>query len=136
MGRLYSAFDIATLSSAFGEGCPNVLGEAMSCGVPCVATDCGDAAEIVGQTGAVVAPRDPDALAAAWDRLITLGPDGRRSLGASARERILRSYNIVTVVRRYEALYTAISAERFSTSISGAAGPARSVLTPKSWLRR
>jgi glycosyltransferase involved in cell wall biosynthesis len=111
MGRLYSAFDIATLSSAFGEGCPNVLGEAMSCGVPCVATDCGDAAEILGQTGAVVPPRDPAALADAWDSMIMLGPAGRRALGAAARERIVRSYDLMTVVSRYEALYTAISAE-------------------------
>ena len=106
MTRVYSALDIATLSSAFGEGCPNVLGEAMSCGVPCVATDCGDAADILGPTGIVVPPRDPEALAAAWSQLISLGPELRRALGAEARERIIGSYNISAVVDRYDALYS------------------------------
>jgi glycosyltransferase involved in cell wall biosynthesis len=106
MARVYSALDIATLSSAFGEGCPNVLVEAMSCGVPCVATDCGDAADIIGPTGLVVPPRDPEALSAAWNRLISLGPDARRALGADARRRIAGSYDLRIIVNRYDALYS------------------------------
>ena len=105
MTRVYSALDIATLSSAFGEGCPNVLGEAMSCGVPCVSTDCGDASEILGPTGARVPTRAPAALAAAWNRLIAAGPEGRASLGAEARERIVRLYDLAAIVSRYEGLY-------------------------------
>jgi glycosyltransferase involved in cell wall biosynthesis len=105
MAAVYSAFDIATLSSAFGEGCPNVLGEAMSCGVPCAATDCGDATELLGPTGTVVPPRDPEALAAAWLRLIAIGFEGRRSIGAQARDRIVRLYDLALIVRRYEAVY-------------------------------
>lgn len=110
MTRLYSALDIATLSSAFGEGCPNVLVEAMSCGVPCVATDCGDAADILGPTGIVVPPRDPEALAAAWTRLISLGPEARLALGAEARDRIIGSYDLRAVVDRYDALYSGFPA--------------------------
>jgi glycosyltransferase involved in cell wall biosynthesis len=105
MARVYSALDITTLSSAFGEGCPNVLLEAMACGVPCVATDCGDSAAILGQTGAVVPPRNPDALAAAWERLISLGADKRRSLGSKARDRVTRTYALPAIVGRYDALY-------------------------------
>jgi glycosyltransferase involved in cell wall biosynthesis len=112
MGSVYPAFDIATLSSAFGEGWPNVIGEAMSCGVPCVATDSGDTAEIVGSTGLIVPSREPAALAAAWDRLIALGLDERRALGAEARARIVRDYDLATIIGRYEALYDEMSESR------------------------
>jgi glycosyltransferase involved in cell wall biosynthesis len=105
MAGVYSALDIATLSSAFGEGCPNVLGEAMSCEVPCAATDCGDAAELLGPTGVVVPPQHPEALAAAWSHLVAVGPEGRRSIGREARDRIVRLYDLAAIVRRYEAVY-------------------------------
>ncbi len=111
MADMYAAFDIATLSSAFGEGFPNVLGEAMASGLPCVATDIGDAAELLGQTGVVVPPRDPQALAAAWQTLIAIGAEGRRLLGEEARARIARDYCLGAAVARYEALYDDIAAQ-------------------------
>jgi glycosyltransferase involved in cell wall biosynthesis len=105
MAAIYASLDIGTSSSAFGEGFSNVLGESMSCCVPCVATDSGDASEILGQTGAVVPRRDPEALAAAWGALIAIGSEGRRSLGQEARARIARYYDLGIIVARYEALY-------------------------------
>ncbi len=105
MPRIYPALDIVALSSAYGEGFPNVIAEAMSCAVPCVATDVGDAAEIIGSTGAVVPPRDAAALAAALERLIAAGPEQRRALGQQARRRIVDNYDLDDIVRRYEALY-------------------------------
>jgi glycosyltransferase involved in cell wall biosynthesis len=105
LATLYPAFDIITLASAFGEGFPNVLGEAMACGVPCVATDVGDAAAIVGDCGTVVPPRNPEALAAGWERLLRLGAEQRSALGLRARERIVEHYNIACIVGRFEALY-------------------------------
>ena len=105
MARIYAALDIATSSSAYGEGFPNVLGEAMACGVPCVATDTGDTRLVIGETGIVVPPRDPAALASAWEQLIVLGRAGRRSLGMTARARIDGNYEIGSVVGGYEALY-------------------------------
>ena len=105
MARVYAALDIVSLSSSGGEGFSNVLGEAMACAVPCVATDDGDARTIIDETGIVVPRRDPAALAAAWERLIALGEDGRRTLGVAARARIAQSFDIGGIVARYEALY-------------------------------
>jgi glycosyltransferase involved in cell wall biosynthesis len=72
MGSLrnaYNAFDVATLASAFGEGFPNVVGEAMACGVPVVATDVGDVRLIVGELGEVISARNPEALVSGWARM-------------------------------------------------------------------
>ena len=60
---------------------PLVLGEAMACGVPCVTTDVGDSATLVGPTGHVVAPRDSDGMAAAWSAFLGMPVDERRRLG-------------------------------------------------------
>jgi glycosyltransferase involved in cell wall biosynthesis len=103
--RLTAALDLATSSSAYGEGFSNTLGEAMACAVPCVATDVGDAALIVGDTGRIVPPGDPAALAGAWEGLLGLAPGGRRALGDRARARIEARYALGPIVRRYEEVY-------------------------------
>jgi glycosyltransferase involved in cell wall biosynthesis len=102
--RLLASLDIATLSS-YSEGFPNVVGEAMSCGVPCVVTDVGDSAWLVGNTGLVVPPRDPNALAAAWLELIQMSADNRQKLGQCARQRVLDNFSIDEIARQYEAIY-------------------------------
>jgi hypothetical protein len=115
METLYPAFDIVTLSSAFAEALPMVLGEAMAWRVPCVATDSCDALLLIGDTGAVGPRRDPEARAAAWGRLIEIGPDGRRALGQSARTRIVEHYDLDQVVHRFEALYDPINRRASAT---------------------
>lgn len=100
-----AALDIATSSSAFGESFPNTIGEAMACAVPVVATDVGDAARIIAQTGIVVPPRQPRALAAAWGDLVAIGETGRKDLGEKARDRVIDVYSLASVVRQYEELY-------------------------------
>ena len=105
VGRLHATLDIAALSSAFGEGFPNVLAEAMACGVPCVATDVGDSASIVGDTGLIVPPGDAQALAAAWVALRCEGRDTRAARGAAARRRVADRYALATMIEAYGALY-------------------------------
>ncbi|MGK6321603.1 glycosyltransferase [Sphingomonas sp. DT-51] len=97
--------DLLALPSAWGEGFPNVVGEAMLAGVPCVATDVGDSAALIGDTGAVVPPRDAAALAAALVRLGTLPAERREALGERARARVRAHHDIRDVVDRYAALY-------------------------------
>ena len=105
MARLTAALDIAASSSSFGEGFPNVIGEAMSCGIPCVVTDVGDSALIVGQTGRVVAPQNPKALANALREFVDLGHEGRTRLGMAARHRIKEHFDLPDIVIRYQNLY-------------------------------
>ena len=105
VGRLHAALDVATLSSAFGEGFPNVLAEAMACGVPCVATDVGDSAAIIGDTGLIVPPSDSEALAAGWNRLLGEGREARAMRGATARQRVASRYSLTRAIEDYRRVY-------------------------------
>ena len=111
MARLMASFDISVSSSA-REGFPNVVGEAMACGVPCVVTDVGDSPKLIGSTGLVVPPRNPEALAQAWRELLSLGPSGRTQLGQAARERIRENFQLASVVEQYEELFKLVLQKR------------------------
>ncbi len=102
--RLMAAFDVLA-SSSFGEAFPNVLGEAMACGVPCVVTDVGDSAVIVGETGVVVRSGDMEGLAAALEDLLAEVPEARAGRAASARQRVQQRFEIEQIARLYEAYY-------------------------------
>ncbi len=108
--RLTAALDIFSLAS-YVESFPNVIGEAMACEVPCVVTDVGDAALIVGDTGRVVPAGDALALARACQELIDLGQGGRRTLGQAARMRVRQRFTLESVTARYESLYEDVLAE-------------------------
>jgi len=103
--RLFSAMDIASTSSR-SEAFPVAICEAMACGTPCVVTDAGDSAMIVGETGLVVPARDPAALAEGWRKLLDAGPDERRRLGIAARKRVERRFALPSIVERYQAIYS------------------------------
>jgi glycosyltransferase involved in cell wall biosynthesis len=106
--RLTAALDCAALSS-FAEGFPNVVGEAMSCAVPCAVTDVGDAAWVVGSAGIVVPPRDPEALASAWGELIGMSPEKRMEMGQKGRERIIEHFSLHSVMQQYERIYEEVA---------------------------
>jgi glycosyltransferase involved in cell wall biosynthesis len=105
MPRLYAAADFVISTSAFGEGCSNVLAEGMACGLPPIATEVGDAAAIVGDVGVLVSPRDPKALAAAIRTLATEPIQTRKGRSARARAHIVQHFSLRDAVARYNNLY-------------------------------
>lgn len=109
MPRLFAGMDIATTASRT-EAFPIVIGEAMACETPCVVTDVGDSAMIVGDTGIVVPPEDPDALAGAWRKLIEAGPQVRRRMGIAARKRVREHFALPAVLERYQSIYQRLAA--------------------------
>lgn len=106
--RLMAALDVLA-SSSISEAFPNVLGEAMACGVPCAVTDVGDSAYIVGDTGRVVQSGDMAGLATAMEDLLTLSKSKRKALGERARARVSDNFEIGQVVKRYEAFYEGLA---------------------------
>jgi glycosyltransferase involved in cell wall biosynthesis len=102
---LLNASDIAILAS-HQEGFSNAVIEGMQAGLPMIVTKVGGNAEAVvdGETGLVVAPRDPDALAAA---ILRLASDGelRQRYGEAGRRRVEAHFSLEACVAAYEALY-------------------------------
>lgn len=111
VSALYNTLDVF-VSSSNSEGFPNVLIEAMACGVPCVATDVGDSALIVGKTGRIVPPRAPEALADAVTQLLLLPAAERTRLGLEARERVRQKFSIESIGEQYANLYRALCASQ------------------------
>jgi glycosyltransferase involved in cell wall biosynthesis len=106
---LMAGLDLVT-SASYSEAFPTIVGEAMSCGVPCVVTDVGDSAWMVGSTGRVVPPQAADAMAAAWQEAIELGSAARVALGVAARARTIEHFSLRVMVERYQSLYEHILA--------------------------
>ena len=109
--NIMNALDLHVLPSAFGEAFPNAVAEAMACGTPCVVTDVGDAAYIVGDTGWVVPPREPTALATA----IAMGleemsdPVDARYRSFRARCRIEDNFDIERMITSYSSVWYQIT---------------------------
>ncbi len=101
MTAVYNGFDVCCLCSAFGEGFSNVLGEAMACGIPCVATDVGDATKIIDMCGVIVPPASPTRLAQGILRLLT-SVDAERK--RACRQRIAEEFSLERMVDRTEQL--------------------------------
>ena len=104
------AMDLFVLPSR-SEGFPNALGEAMAMALPCVTTNVGDAAVLLADTGRVVPPRDPAALADAVLALASLPPAQRRQLGHDARQRVLSHFSLQQTCERFSALHRRVIAE-------------------------
>lgn len=109
---LMRAMDVLCLSSLWGEAFPNVLGEAMASAVPCVTTDVGDSAEIVGNTGLVVPPGDSQALADNIGMMLEKSREQRHALGCAARQRIESQFSLPAVIGQYQQLYEGLVSAR------------------------
>lgn len=102
---IMAGLDIVALSSVSAEAFPNVIGEAMACETPVVATAIGDVAWIVDDTGRVVEPNDEKAFAEALWELAEGGPELRARLGRRARARVTDHFSIAEISATYARLY-------------------------------
>ncbi len=105
--KIMSALDVFCLASR-SEGFPNVLGEAMACATPAVATDVGDVRRILGDDRLIAVPEDPASLANCISYVLGLDEQARRELGLSQRLRIETEFDIESVWRRYRELYGSV----------------------------
>ena len=98
--RVLPALDALVLSSAYGEGFPNIVGEAMAAEVPCIVTDVGDAARLLDDSERTVPPRDPARLTDACERLLDRPAEKRSRLAENDRRRIEKHFTTAHLVRR------------------------------------
>lgn len=122
MPKVYPAFDLATLSSAFGEGFSLALCESLACGVPGVVTQVGDSADLIGDCGLSVPPRDPKALAAAWKKMLALPAAEQQTLREQSRTRAEENFALPAIAAQYEGLYTSLLNARGAPAASARRG--------------
>jgi len=104
---IMSSFDVL-INASISEAFPLVVGEAMACGVPCIVTDVGDSANIVGNTGQIVPAGDSKQLVSAISQVTEMDPNSRRELGRKARLRIESLHSIDTMAQNYLRLYESL----------------------------
>lgn len=109
VARLVPGIDIAVLSSSFGEGFPNVIGEAMACGVPAIGNDVGDVAGILGDTGKTVPLNAPNALATAIEELLLEDDKAKTNRKMATRKRIIDHYSLQAMNDRYLAVWDGLA---------------------------
>lgn len=107
---VYSGSDVLVSTSAFGEGFPNVLGEAMACELPCITTTTGDAAEVVGDAKWYTTPRDVVGLTQRLTTLLDIDEAARRELGLQGRSRIRSEFSVEMLVERSATAFRQLAA--------------------------
>jgi glycosyltransferase involved in cell wall biosynthesis len=105
-----AGLDVA-VSSSFSEGFPNSIGEAMSCGVPCVVTDVGDLSWIIKNAGIAVPNDDPVSMANAFEYLLNMDQEQREKLGQNGRTRVTQHFCLSAIAQQYASLYESVVAK-------------------------
>lgn len=105
--RIIAALDVAA-SASDAEGFPNVIGEAMACGVPCVVTDVSDLSWIIKGAGFIVPKNSSASMARAFTEMLGLGPEGRKALGFAGRARVMEYFRLDSVAAQYGAYYESV----------------------------
>lgn len=106
--QLFAASDLYVLAS-IQEALPNVVMEGMSCGLPGVVSEVGDAVRMCGDTAWSVMPGDEEALADAILAALREAPEARTQRGRAARQRVLDHFAVGAVAARYLALYREVA---------------------------
>jgi glycosyltransferase involved in cell wall biosynthesis len=104
ISSVMNGIDLFMLSSV-SEAFPSVLNESMACGTPCVTTDVGDAAIIVGNTGWIVRPKDPEALANALTHAMKENQSDNElwlKRKDNCRKRIVENFSLEKMVKKYK----------------------------------
>lgn len=105
INEILPAFDYAILSSAWGEGFSNFLGESMACGIPAIATNIGDNARIVDEYGIVISAQNSDQLSNAIITMNNIDQDDYHRLSSACRIHINDNFTIDKITKDYLSLY-------------------------------
>lgn len=120
---LARAMDLHVLASIGSEGFPNAVAETMLSGTPNVATDVGDSALIVGETGWIVPPGDVERLADSIGQAYSewsASPGDWQRRRQSSRQRIVDNFSLERMARAYQAVWTKVASQpREAAAVAG-----------------
>ena len=103
--NILASSDLTVLTSAWGEGFPNVLGESLASGILCVSTDVGDSKLIINKYGFIVSPGSYEQISSAILKALSMSYEERLALGVMARNYIEKNYSIDKVYNEYLNIY-------------------------------
>jgi glycosyltransferase involved in cell wall biosynthesis len=103
-----SSMDVFCLSSR-SEGFPNVVGEAMSIGIPCVATNVGDVGALLSDTGIVVPKENAQALYEGLAQVVAMPHPQRAAMGERGHARLIERFSMARATEKFEAIYRSVA---------------------------